>query len=214
MMRINRHVGPYVIGIVLAMLLGCVTKTTVLVPPRVELVAYRSIGLVEFSSNRGETGLERLGSQELMRTVQSAQPGTRILELGPRHRVLAKIEREEFDFEAIRAIGEHYRVDAVLMGRMEFTDITPKLRISPTLESLRATAEIEAFLSARLLETESGATLWTSSARERTTVAHFQLLSSRPASFGAGDPNDAQRRLVQGLVRRITRDFRAHYERR
>ena len=214
MIRTSRHVGPYLFGIALALLLGCVTKTTVLVPPRVDLHLYRSIGLIDFSSNRGETGLERSGSQELMRTVQLAQPGTRILELGPQRRVLASVEREELDFEAIRAVGKRYGVDAVLTGRLDLTDIKPKIRIGPSLESLSARAEVEAFLSARLVETESGATLWTNSARERAAVAHFQLLSSRPASFGVGDPNDAQRRLVQGLVARITGDFRAHYERR
>lgn len=214
MIRTNRHLGLYVVGIALAMILGCATKVTVLVPPRVDLAAYRSIGLVDFRSNRGDAGFERFGSQELMQTVQSAQPGTRILELGPERRVLASVEHEEFDFEAIRAIGEHYGVDAVLTGRLDFTEIKPTLRIAPTLESLSARAEVEVFVSARLLETESGATLWTNSARDRAAVAHFQLLSSRPASFGASDPNDVQRRLVHGLVVRITEDFRAHYERR
>ncbi len=53
MIRTSRHVGPYLFGIALALLLGCVTKTTVLVPPRVDLHLYRSIGLIDFSSNRG-----------------------------------------------------------------------------------------------------------------------------------------------------------------
>ena len=214
MIRSHRHVALYVFGISLALLLGCATKTTVLVPPRVDLASYGSIGLVDFSSSRAETGLERFGSEQLMRSVQSAQPGTRILELGSPRRVLVSVERREFDFEAIQAIGERYGVDAVFTGRMEITDVKPNVRVAPSLGSLSARVETEAFLSARLIETASGATLWTNSARDRATVAHLELLSSRPASFGAGDPNDAQRRLVQSLVMRITEDFRAHYERR
>ena len=214
MIRSNRHVGLHVFGIALALMLGCATKVTVFVPPRVDLAAYGSIGLIDFSSNRGKADLERYGSQELMKTVQSAQPGTRILELGPERRVLASIEHDEFDFEAIRAIGKRYGVDAVFVGNLDFTEIKPKVRISMSLESLSAQAEVEAFLSTRLMETASGATVWTNSARDRAAVAHFKMLSSRPASFGAGDPNDAQLRLVQGLVVRITQDFRGHYERR
>jgi hypothetical protein len=77
---------------------------------------------------------------------------------------------------------------------------------------MSAQADVEASLSTRLLETESGATLWTNSAQTRETVAHVQVIPHGPADFGARDPEDAYGRLVQVLVQDITADLHVRYE--
>jgi hypothetical protein len=199
--RKARQLSAYVLGIALALV----------VPPRVDLGSYNPIGLIELSSN-AKGNLQQFATQKLVETVQSAQPGTRILELGKREPILRAIEHDELDFEAIRTIGERYQVDSVLVGGLEVTDVKPKVRVSTFLTSMSARAEVAATMSVRLVETASGATVWSSSARGQESVAHVSIVSRGPADFGASDPESAYGRLVQTLVHQVTRDFRARYE--
>ena len=185
--------------------------TIVLVPPRVNLRAYDRVGLIELSSS-AEGELQQLTTQKLIQAIQSAQPGARILELGDEKRVLRSIEHEQLDLEAIQAIGEKYRIDAVLISHLEVTDVKPKLQFSSLVKSMSAQMAVEGSLSARLFETQTGSTLWTSSAHARETVAHVDVKSHGPADFGVGDLKSAYWKLVQTLVYGITVDFYSHYE--
>ena len=185
--------------------------TTVLVPPRVNLRTYDQVGLIELSSS-AEGELRQLTTQKLIQAIQSAQPGARILELGDEKRVLHSIEHEQLDLEAIQAIGEKYRIDVVLIGHLDVTDVKPKIELSSFVKSMSAKMTVEGSLSARLFETETGSTLWTSSARAQETVAHIDVKSHGPADFGVGDPENAYGKLIQALVHGITDDFHSHYE--
>lgn len=198
--------------VALSSLFAACSAKRVLMPPRIDLQAYQSIGLVDFSSN-ADGNLDQFTSQRFLRSIQSSQPGVRVLELGDREEVLQRVEREEMDFDTIRSIGEAYRVDALIVGDMEVTDVKPKVDVSSALTSLSVKADVEASLTARLYETYNGATLWTDSARARNTVAHVGVNTRGPVHFGASDPEDAYGDLVDGLVQEITRDFRGYYVR-
>lgn len=206
----HRQLSLYAL-VSLAFLFGC--STTVMLPPRVDLAGYGTIGMIELDSEANPP-LPRFATSKLLEAIQSAQPGVRILELGSEQRALQAVEREELDFETIRALGERYRVDAILVGELDVTDVKPNVRLSSQLASLSARADVEATLSARLLETTSGATFWTSSARGRQPVAHVGITKRGPVRFGADDPENAYGRLVQSLVHTITADFRVRYEKR
>jgi hypothetical protein len=210
MKRNERRLHLLLCGIALAALAGCATK--VLVPPRVELALYDKIGMIEFSSNAKGT-LRRYASDKLLQSIQHAQPGVRILELGSEDQVLRWLHRDEIDFEAIQKIGERHGVDAVLIGRLDVTEVKPQIQVSQFLTSMSAQADVEATLSARLFETDSGATVWSRSARGREPVAHVKLLSDGPAHFGASDPEQAYGKLVHALVQRVTSDFRPRWVR-
>jgi hypothetical protein len=209
MKRMNVQVWPCVLGIGLAVLSGCASK--VLMPARINLTNYNKIGMIQFSSN-AEGNLQQLASQKFLQTLQSSQPGVRVLELGDENRVLRTIQHEQLDPAAIQAIGMKYGVDAVIFGRVEVGNVKPKVELSRMLTSMSAQADVDAALTARLLETDSGATLWTNSVRGRHTVGHVSLLSSGSIYFGASDPETAYGRLVDWLVVRVTRDFRPYYE--
>jgi hypothetical protein len=172
---------------------------------------YKRIGMIELISG-ADGDLPQLATQKLMQAIQSAQPGVRILELGNESQVLGSIEHDRLDFEAIQAIGERYRVDAVLVGQLQVTDNKPKVSFSTLMKSMSARVDVEASLSAKLLETETGSTLWTNSVRGRETVAHVKLQHRGPSNFGVGDPEDAYGKLVQSLTHKITGDFRVRYE--
>lgn len=189
---------------------GSKTTTTVELPPRVDLRAHGKIGLVEIGGD-AEASLRSFATLSLLETLQSAQPGVPILELGEQARVLARVEREALDFDAVRAIGERYHVDAVLVGELQVRDVKPRLKVSHGLTSLSAKAQIDASLQVRLLEVEAGATLWTAAVEESQDVAHLSLVSRGPADFGAGSPEDARRQLVHRLIHAAAVDFHPRY---
>src|SRR6267143_4606176 len=54
---------------------------TVRVPPEVDLRSYQAVGIIEFGSNADAT-INRYATQRFQSSVQSAQPGTRLVELG------------------------------------------------------------------------------------------------------------------------------------
>lgn len=74
--------------IVIAMGVTSCGGKKVMVPPRVDLQEFPVIALVEFSTN-AEGNLDEFASQRFVETLQSSQPGVRVLELGQRDSVLA-----------------------------------------------------------------------------------------------------------------------------
>ena len=211
MKRMIRQIWLRVAGTGFLIIVGCAPK--VMVPPRIDLKVYDNIGMIEFSSN-AKGNLHQFVSQEFLQTIQSSQPGVRILELGNKERVLKRVRRDRLDLEAIQALGKKYDVDAIITGHLDVTKVKPKVRLSASLKSMSVQAEVEASLRARLFESEDGATLWTSSARGRETVGHVTVVSGGPAHFDASDPENAYGKLVQGLVREITKDFQVRYVRK
>lgn len=128
--------------------------------------------------------------------------------------VLRSVHGNALDLKTVKAVGKKYQVDAVFTGALDVTKVKPNVRLSSLLTSMSAEAHVEATLTARLLETRSGATLWTDSANAYETVAHVRIASNSSATFKAQDPEDAYGRLVSNLVYGITRDFRSTYTRR
>jgi hypothetical protein len=207
----KRQLLLYVLTAALAILPGCASNK-VLVPPRVDLGIYNTLGIIVFTSN--ETGnLGEYATQQFMAAVQAAQSGVRILELGSAPRVLGAVEHDELDFEAMRAIGQRWGVDAVFAGHLELEPVKPNLKLTTVVKSMSLRAEVEALLHARLVETASGATVWTSGAKGKAPVAHVSLISRGPLDLGATDPESAYGELVQALTGRATVDFYAHWKR-
>ncbi len=207
----KRQLHPYILGMALAALVGCASPK-VLVPPRMELSVYHSVGLIVFTSN-AKGGLAEYTTQQFMQSVQTGQPGVRILELGDAERVLQAIGHTELNFEAMRAIGAKWGVDAVFAGHLDVTDLKPQIDVRSLLTTLSLQADVEAGLRMRLVETASGATVWTRGAHGKAPVALVHARSRGPVEFGAQDPEEAYGKLVHQLVNRITHDFRAHWRR-
>jgi len=197
------------LGIMLVSAMSCGKSVTVPVPPRIDLEVFQAIGLIEFSSN-SEGNLDEFASQKFLQSVQSCQAVT-VVELGESDEVLEMVGRDELDFDAIKAIGEKFDLDGVIVGTMEIKDVTPSVNLYNMVTSMSVSADVEASLTARLYDTHRGATLWTRSTKGIENVAHVGLASGQPISFDATDPESAYGKLVNGLVYRITDDFRTHY---
>ena len=191
---------------------GCSSTKTVRVPipPRVDLRAYPTLGLVTFASNAtGE--LDRLSTQRFLQAVQNAQPGTRVVELGSESQVLASVNARSFDPAALRAIKQTHNIDALFIGRVDVERVKPNFQLSTIMKSMSVRSDVNAALSAKLLETQSGATMWTDGQQCTANVAHADFNSRGQGHFGATDPEAAYGEMVDGLVHHVTDDFRTHY---
>ncbi len=202
-------VSVLVIG--MSIFFGCSHTEKVLIAPKMDLRPYGTIGVIDFSTN-AESDLRQYVTQEYIQTVQAAQPGVRILELGGKEQVLTKVSQGQVDPKAIRAIGDVYHVDVLIFGQLIVSEPKPNVRLSSTWHSMQAGADIEASLVTKLWETDSGVTLWTKSSRRRESVARIKADTSGNINIGASDPKDTYGKLVPDLVYANTTDFRSRYE--
>lgn len=186
------------------------SSSKVLVPPRVDLRDYGTIGLVSISS-APEQALGQMASEELLTCIQAAQPGVPVLELGDEAKLLAEVGRPSIDPETIQAIGKAYKVDAVVFGTLTAKEVQPRISLDTAAGAVQAKAEVEGNLVARLCDVRNGATLWTRTAAAREPVAQVRVGRGGVAG-GGGGKSEAHGRLVQSLVARVTDDFWSHWE--
>ncbi len=190
------------LAIAVALLWGCSGTKQVLMPPKFVLKEFKRIGVIEFTAN-AEQELGPMATQNFMQALQSAQPGTRFLELG-------KVAPAPIDFKTIKALGREYQVDALIVGDLVISSVKPEVKLS--VKSMSAKAYIEGVLKTKIYETASGATLWTKSSTRQERVAKISLNSlGKIPNFGISDPKEKYGNLVTGLVHHNTHDFRSYY---
>jgi hypothetical protein len=201
------------LSVLLLMASGCSSGTRtvrVAVPPRVDLRTYPVVGLVNFSANeRGK--LDKMSTQRFLNAVQAAQPGCRVVELGTEREVLASVDGRSWDRDTIRAVKEKHDVDVIILGRLNVEKAKPDVQFSSFVKRLSVSQDVNAELSARLIETDSGATVWSDSARCTTNLANGSVNSRGGGHFNASDPDEAYGEMIDGLVYQVTDAFRVHY---
>ena len=211
----NRRIPKIFLGFLVAGFLafGCAHNTVVVeIPPKIDLQPYKTIGIVEFSSNSNEN-LNRIATQKFMGCIQDAQPRVRFLELGPEDRLLTRLGRNAWDIEAIQAIEKHYGVSSVFTGRFDISSVQPKVSIGTDLSSLHASAVVGISMVSKHWETVSGATIWSNSRQGRWKVAGIHS-DSKDISFRMSAPEDQYGRYLEELAFAVTDHFRPHYEKR
>ena len=192
----------------LALLIGACSHPTVLVqvPPRMDLRNYPTLGIVDFTS-ASERALGARAARQFQEQVQSAQPGTRFIELGDRDAVLAAVGAKTLDVSAWKKIGDKYGVAAVFVGELTYSDPSVNVKVTD-LNKLQGgmRAEVKGDLSSRLFETASGASVWSSSAWAKRQIGGLSV-SDQGVSGGTrtSDPREA---MVPTLVHHLTHDFR------
>lgn len=192
----------------LALLAGCASKTVLVrVPPQIDMSAYQTTGIVEFTSN-ADPALGRHAARQFQESVQAAQPGTRFIELGTRDEVLEAIGARQFDAQAIRKIGAKYAVDAVFVGDLIYSE--PKFDIN-VIDPLRMQgafkAEIKGDISSKLLETKSGASVWSSSAWAKRQLGSVRV-SAETGVSGRVTSSNPRNEMVPDMVHHLTHAFR------
>jgi hypothetical protein len=191
----------------LATLWGCSSTVLVPVPPRMELKDYGTLGVVEFSSHY-VAAVNARATREFQARIHAAQPGTRLLELGTREAVLAAVGSRQLDADALRKIGAKYGVEAVFLGEIAYSE--PKTNIKVTdLSKLEGSArtEVRGDISSRLVETRTGAAVWSSSAWATRQVGRVEVSAEQGVRSTMRD-SDPREDMVPTLVFHLTQDFR------
>jgi hypothetical protein len=198
-------------ALLIALVAGCAGHK-VLVPPRLDLHPYSRLGLVTFTVENARGSLHQVATERFAEQILSAQPGIEVLELGPADSLLQRVGEKELGIAGAQALGRERGVAAVFAGHLKITNPKPSgglgSLVSPHLE-----ATVRADLSVRLLSTQSGATLWRSSAWATQKVGHVALVGGQ-LDFSARDPKEAYGPLVNTLVRLVTEDMWSTWEKR
>ena len=199
--------NKYVVVLALAMLGACSHSVLVPVPPRVDLQGYGTLGIVEFGSNSERT-ISARATRQFQEQVQAAQPGTRFIDLGDRPALLASLGVKQLDSAAMRKIREKYGVGAVFLGDIAYSQPRVDVNIGD-LTKLEGgmRAEMKGELSAQLLETASGASVWSSSGWVRRPLGSVSVSAEHGVSGGMRN-SDPREEMVPALVREVTQDFR------
>ncbi len=188
------------------LLAACSHTVVVPVPPRVDLRGYSSIGIVEFDSN-SERAVTARATRQFQEQIQSAQPGTRFIELGDRQALLASLGAKQLDAPTLRRIGQQYGVAAVFLGDIAYSEPRVDVKISDISRMEGGVrAEIRGDMSARLFETATGASVWSSSSWARRQLGAVSV-SEQGVSGGMRNANPREE-MVATLVYEITHDFR------
>jgi hypothetical protein len=201
--------GSLVVGL---SAVGCAHTVVVEIPPKIDLQPYKTIGIVEFTSNSNEK-LNQIATQKFMGFIQNAQPHLRFLELGPEDQLVNTLGRNSMDIEAIKAIERKYGVSSVFTGSFQISDIAPKVTVGTNLSSLHASAVVNVSMVSKHWDTGSGATIWSNSRQGHWKVAGIHS-NSKDISFSMTNPEDQYGRYLEELAFAVTDNFRPHYEKR
>ena len=186
---------------------GCSKTILVPVPPRMDLKTYGTIGIVEFGSN-SDPAINAYATQQFQEHIQGAAPGTPLLELGNRQAVLEAVGASQLDAEALTKIGKKYGVAAVFVGDVVYSE--PKTDIQVTdITKLQGgvRSEVKGDISSKLMETKSGASVWSSSAWARRQISRVSLSAKEGVSASVRDSNP-RKEMVPSLIFHLTEDFR------
>ena len=190
-----------------AILAGCTRTVLVSVPPRVDLKTYGMIGVVDFASN-AEPAVNTLATRQFQEQIHSSQPGTRFVELGNREALLTALGARQMDVATLKAIATRYAVDAVFLGDIAWSE--PKTDINLTdltrLEGGMRT-EVRGDIASRLVETRTGASVWSSSAWAKRQVGRLDISADQGVS-GRMSQSNPREEMLPAMIRHLTQDFR------
>lgn len=191
----------------LAVLSGCTKYVNVTVPPRVDLGKYETLGIVEFNSN-ANPAVGAQATRQFQEQVQSAQPGTPFVDLGNRDALLIAVGSAQLDVNAIKKIGEKYGVSAIFLGDIVYSEPKTDVKITDInkLEGGVRT-EIRGDISSKLVETRSGASVWSSSAWARRQIGRLNVSAEKGVSGRMSDSNPREE-MLPDMIWYLTQDFR------
>jgi hypothetical protein len=185
------------------LLAGC---ARVMIPPAVDLTTHETIGIIEFRC-ASQGNLAPYATRRFIQDITIDQKNIGVVELGSEPQALAAVGKTLLDPDAFRALGEKYGVRTIFQGEITISDVKPHISIGPGLSFASFSADVDASLQARLVETATGATVWSGSGTDRQTIGGVSKFGS-VFSFDAKDPETAYGALVRSLVRKSTADFR------
>lgn len=170
-------------------------RQRVLLPPTLNLVPHRNIGLFVFSVENAKGTLHELATRRFEEYVLAAQTG---------------IEMREFtsaDSSRVFSPADTSGVPVAFFGHLKISNVKPSGSLTAGLAPvMQATVTVE--LSVWLVNTRTRGVIWRRSSMSTEKVGGLSFIGGTPA-FSAKDPNDAYGRLVNQLVYNVTYDVRS-----
>jgi len=195
---------------------GCAGRQSVQrvqLPPRIDLTQHELIGVVRFdTASGGELG--PMATRRFTELARRDQGMVRIIEFESKMDALLSAGYSEWNSEAIQAIGRKHGIKTLITGELNVSEVKPQFQLSAMLQSGQVSARVEATLAVQMIETASGASIWSRSGNASREVAHVSVVSGAGFAFDADDPEQAYGDLVDALVEQVTRDFRSTWEHR
>lgn len=194
------------LGLSAAMLLvglGCCRQ---LVPPAIDLRTYEIVGVITFKTT-SPGNLADFATQKFIEWIRRDQKGIRVIELGTEADVLAAVGKARLDPDAVKAIAQKYNIKTLITGDLSVSHVRPRIGFAPGIKWLNVSGDVDATLDARMIETETGASVWSGSGHDEREVGSIGFNDGR-FSFNAQDPEAAYGDLIRELVKKTTRDFR------
>jgi hypothetical protein len=199
------------VALPIATTLGC-GGSKVMVPPRIDLQQHEILAIIEFSSNaKGELG--PLATARFMEEARLDQGLVRIVDLGSEDEALREVDERSLGRSAFQELGAAHEVATIFTGELVVSDIRPTVSISSDLSKLGAAADVDATLTVQMVETASGASIWSRSASVTQRVGQVSVFGGRDIVFDADDPERAYGDLVNALVQLVTADFKVSWVR-
>ncbi len=199
-----RKLSGVVLAVVVVAGLACAAKR-VLVPARMDLHPYGKIGLVTFSVENAKGNLHEFATERFSENVLSAQPGIEILELGNVDTLMQRLGERELGPLTAQELGRQHGVAAVFAGHLKVTNPSATGGLGGLLTPhLEATVRTD--LTVRLLSTQSGGTVWRSSAWATQRVGGVSIVAGQ-LNFAARDPKTAYGPMVNTIVNIVTQDM-------
>lgn len=191
----------------LVMLWGCSSTVLVPVPARMDLKSYGTLGIVEFASN-AHPSINVHATRRLQEQIQAAQPGTPFVELGSRDAVLAAVGGRELDVDTLKKIGAKYGVTAIFLGDITYSEPRTDVNLNDlTKLEGHVRTEVRGDISSRLVDTRTGASVWSSSAWAKRQTGRLSVSAEQGVSGRMSDSNPRDE-MVPALVYHLTQDFR------
>jgi hypothetical protein len=198
-------------AIFIQLMLDCGPK--VMVPPRIDLKQHEVLGIIDFSfSSEGDLG--NIATKKFSEEMRRDQGMIRIVELGSETDVLADVGQDRFSQTSFKEIGRKHEINTVITGELIISNVRPNVAITPGLSYLSFSAEVDATLNVQMVETSTGASIWSSSASETQQIGNISIFGGKDFAFNADDPEKAYGKLVNNLVNEVTRDFRVTWRRK
>lgn len=180
-------------------------------PPLIDLREHEAIGVIEFKTTEGgDLGI--YVTRKFIDAIRTDQGTVSITELGTEADVLRSVGSSTLDRNAIKAIGRKHNVRTIFTGELEMRDAIPDVSINLGLDSFKLEPEVEARLRALMIETSTGASLWSGSANANEKMGAISLSGGKDFSFDANNPNRTLEKLLNKVIKEVTEDFRGEWE--
>jgi hypothetical protein len=198
----------FLLVLMLFMFISCSRSVVVMVPPRIDLTAQPSIGLISFSVENAKGELDEMATQRFLQAITQHQGGVQIIELGKIDEVLNQVNKSTLDQNAIRAIGERFNVTSFFYGKISVSDVKPQVSIGALIKSMSVRASFNMSVTSRLYSTESGRTMWTDSVYRKGSLANIGLMEGKIPHFSMQDKDEAFMVIIEQMMYDLSRDFR------